>query len=709
MRRPLALIAGLVLAALFAPGAFASVTAVELEPGNDSGVRSLAASSTGHRFTLAGVHWKGPGRVFFRTRSLDGRWSGWREAEGEYGPDTGSRELRLRAGWRVGEPSWVGPSDRIETRTAGRVERVRAYLVWSPDLRVPFRVPAATVAPAIVPRLSWGADESIRRAPPSYADDVRYSVIHHTAGRNGYSRSEAAAIVKAIQLYHVKGNGWNDIGYNFLVDRFGTVYEGRFGGVDRNVVGAHAQGFNTGSVGVAILGTHSEAAPSKAAQDAVAALLAWRLDLAHVDPTGLLNVVSSGSNRYAKGVPVLLRAVAGHRDTGFTDCPGNAFYARLNALAAAATAKGLPKIYEPRVETGEGLYRFRARLSSSLPWTVTVTDGAGLQVAQGVGTSSAVDWTWDSVDAPAGNYTWVIRSGSARPATGPLRVAGGSSALAIEAVAAPAAITPNGDGQADATEIAYRLTAPANVTILVEDAGGAVAATVVDRVWTRAGRHTATVDGAALADGLYSVVLTARTTTGSEVEKVVPLTVSRILGLVAVDPALFSPNGDGRNDSLGVSFSLTAPSPLGLRVLRDGRWVATPLTATYDVGSHRFEWNGVRAVGRIKDGSYSLVVDAIDPIAGPVSVAVPFAVDTVAPRVRILRGRQLRVELSEPAVLHLRIDGALLEREVRKAGVVRIRWEGVARRIRVVARDAAGNASRPAVRVRETAPEQARE
>ena len=145
------------------------------------------------------------------------------------------------------------------------------------------------------------------------------------------------------------------------------------------------RGSTPAPVGVAVLGTHSNAAPSKAAQDAVAALLAWRLDLAHVDPTGLLNVVSSGSNRYAKGVPVLLRAVSGHRDTGFTDCPGNAFYARLNALAAAAAAKGLPKIYEPRVETGEGLYRFRARLSSSLPWTVTVTDRAGLQIAQGVG------------------------------------------------------------------------------------------------------------------------------------------------------------------------------------------------------------------------------------------------------------------------------------------------------------------------------------
>ena len=176
--------------------------------------------------------------------------------------------------------------------------------------------------------------------------------------------------MKGIQLYHVKGNGWNDIGYNFLVDRFGTVYEGRFGGVDRNVIGAHAQGFNTGSVGVALLGTYGSTPPSSAAQEAIAQLLAWRLDLAHADPTAALTFVSGGSNRFPSGVPVLLRGVSGHRDTGFTECPGSQLYSRLNTLAAAAGELGLPKLYEPRVESDEGLVRFRARLSSSLPWTV---------------------------------------------------------------------------------------------------------------------------------------------------------------------------------------------------------------------------------------------------------------------------------------------------------------------------------------------------
>jgi len=198
------------------------------------------------------------------------------------------------------------------------------------------------------------------------------AVVHPTAGGNDYSRAEAASVVKAIQLYHVRGNGWNDIGYNFLVDRFGTIYEGRFGGTERNVVGAHALGFNSGSVGIALLGTYGSTAPSRAAQDALARLVAWRLDLAHVDPTAFTTVISAGSEKYASGLPVLLRSVSGHRDTGYTECPGNLLFARLNDLARAANAIGLPKVYEPRADATGRLVRIRARLSSGLAWTTSV-------------------------------------------------------------------------------------------------------------------------------------------------------------------------------------------------------------------------------------------------------------------------------------------------------------------------------------------------
>ena len=340
----------------------------------------------------------------------------------------GSPERRL-AGWRKGNPWWVGTSERHPGQAqSGHVTRVRAHLVWSPEMRIPLRVPAATVAPPIVPRLSWGADESIRRGPPSYAADVRFAIVHHTAGRNDYSRAEAAAIVKGIQLFHVQGNGWNDIGYNFLVDRFGTIYEGRFGGVDRNVIGAHALGFNTGSVGIALLGTYGSTPPSSAAQDAIARLIAWRLDLAHVDPTSFLTYISGGSERYRSGIPVLLSAVSGHRDTGFTECPGDALYARLGSIAATARSTGGLKIFEPKAEASGTSIRVHARLSRAQAWTVAITSPAGADLAGGSGTGTAVDWTWESAGAPAGSYTWTVAAGSARPATGTLRAGGGAPA-----------------------------------------------------------------------------------------------------------------------------------------------------------------------------------------------------------------------------------------------------------------------------------------
>jgi hypothetical protein len=530
---------------------------------------------------------------------------------------------------------------------------------------------------------------------------VRFAFVHHTAGRNDYTRSQAAAVVKAIQLYHVRGNGWNDIGYNFLVDRFGTIYEGRFGGIERNVVGAHALGFNTGSVGVAVLGTFGGAAPPRAAQDALTRLLAWRLDVAHVDPVSRLTLVSGGSERFPSGIPVTVRAVSGHRDTGRTECPGDALYSRLDDIAAAARSIGGPKIFDPDLDSDETSVRFRARLSSSLAWTVTITDAAGAEVARGTGFGTAVDWTWDTSSSAVGSYRWAIRAGGARPATGTFRAAGTTTPLAIPAAAvSPSAMSPNGDGQADTAVLTYELSAPANVTVSIADSAGAGVATVVDRVWTRAGAQSVTIDGGSYADGSYSAIVAGRTAAGFEVTRTATFTVSRALGLVSVSPPLFSPNGDGRNDRLELSFQLTVPADVRIRIVRDGRWVATPATASYLPGAHRVVWDGRRAAGRLRDGPYEAVVEVDDDVT-TTSFAVPFASDTGAPRVRILRGRPLRISVSEPAQLVLRIDGAVRRRDVSRAGIVRIPWRGAARRVRVVALDAAGNSSGPVLRLAE--------
>ena len=703
MRRALVLITVVLSGLTVVPVAFgssaASSTGIEL---HRVGADRFEPTSRVSRFTLAGISWRGSGSVELRARAAGGRWSTWRRAapEGEDGPDAGSVERR-RGGWQLGSPWWVGVSDDLQVRVHGNVSAVRAQLVWSPDVKIPLRVPAAAGAPAIVPRLSWGADERIRRGPPSYAPAVRFAVIHHTAGRNDYSRSEAAAIVKGIQLYHVQGNGWNDIGYNFLVDRFGTIYEGRYGGIDRNVIGAHALGFNTGSVGIALLGTYGSTKPSQAALDAIAKLVAWRLDLAHVDPTSFVNVISGGSERYANGVPVLLSAVSGHRDTGFTECPGNALYAKRGSIAAAARAIGGLKIFDPKAELSGTAIRVRARLSAPQPWTTTISSAAGAEVARGSGVGTSVDWTWDSGGAPSGSYTWTVSAAAALPATGILRAGGGSAPLAIEtAVAEPEAISPNDDGQADVAMLTYGISTAANVSVEMTDLVGGILATPVDRVWTKAGQHTVTIDGAALADGDYNVVVTARTAAGVSVQKVVPLSINRTLGLVAVTPAAFSPNGDGRKDRLKLAFALAAPADVRIRVQRtDGSWVASPLLGGFGIGTQAFVWDGSRATGTLRDGDYRAVVEAAGA-TGTISYAVPFVSDTVAPRVRILPGKALRVSVSEPSVLTLLIDGRSLRREVKKAGTVRIPWSGPAARVRVVAWDPAGNASGPVVRIR---------
>jgi flagellar hook assembly protein FlgD len=703
MLRTFVVFLSLAAAGIAAPAALgagdARITAVDLPAASS---RALAVTRRDSRFTLVGIHWRGSGHVSFRTRSIGGSWSPWRPSapEEEDRPDSGSAEARSLSGWRIGSPWWVGPSDGVETRTIGHVTRVKAYLVSSPANRIPFRVPAATQKPAIVPRLSWGADESIRRTPPTFAPKLRFAIVHHTAGQNNYTRAESPAIVKAIELYHVQGNGWNDIGYNYLVDRFGTIYEGRYGGIERNVVGAHALGFNTGSTGIAVLGTYGSAAPSRAAQDALAQLLAWRLDLAHVDPLGMVTVVSGGSERFAPGVPVPLRTVSGHRDTGLTECPGDAFYARLDAIAAAASKIGGPKIFDPRVDVAKtGPVRFRARLSRALAWTVAVSDGDGNPVATGTGVGATVDWTWDGA-APPATYRWAITADDARPATGSVRAGTGTTtaALAVQNLAGtPDSISPNGDGEADVSVVSFELTAAATVTVEVLDATQVVVLSALTEQRMAPGEQSVVLDGSTLADGSYTIAVRARGDDGSEVESFVPLFVSRLLGVVTATPTVFSPNGDGRRDRLEIGFELTASADVRVRIVREGRWVATPLMSGLQAGPQSLVWDGTRNAGRLRDGPYEAIVEASNEV-GKASFAVPFVVDTSAPLVRIVSLRPLLIEVNEPAVLKLTLDGISVRREVKRARVIRIRWSGPHRQVRIVAWDEAGNASVPVIK-----------
>jgi hypothetical protein len=484
-------------------------------------LRGSVARAAPIEFTMVGTHWQGGGEVWFRTASEDGTWSPWRSArpEEEDLPDATSEEGRASSGWNVGNPWWTGVSTSIQYRVSGPVTRLRTFYISSEaepaDATLSSAGGAATLRPdqpPIVRRPTWGANESIVRAPPSFADRLELSVVHHTAGTNSYSASQSAAIVRGIQRYHVLSNGWNDIGYNYLVDKYGRIFEGRGGGLIQNVIGAHAQGFNTGSVGVAVLGTYGSSRISTAARNAVQRLLAWRLDAGHVDPRSLLNFTSYGNPRFPAGRVVRLRAVSGHRDTGYTSCPGTALYGQLGAIAQNVSRIGLPKLYEPKVDGAVGgPVRFTARLSSARPWLVQVKDVGGAVVAQGTGSGAAVDWTWDASAAPIASYRWEISAGpDTRPATGPVP---SPPPLAVTGLTvSPRVLTPNGDSSNERSTISFRLSRRAVVEVrVVNVSSGALARTLLASAERPAGRRTVTwngttASGAAVADGTYRIV-----------------------------------------------------------------------------------------------------------------------------------------------------------------------------------------------------------
>ena len=319
------------------------------------------------------------------------------------------------------EPVWTGPARRVRLRRSGDVRDVAVTFVTSPRTASPRPgtvVPALAVRPRIVTRAGWHADEAMRRAAPVYAPELKMVFVHHTDTATSAPCSESARIVRGIYAYHVRANGWNDIGYNFLVDKCGTVFEGRYGGMTKPVIGAQTKGFNTGSSGIAVIGTYTSSRPPHAAVAALERLIAWRLDVAHVNPKARVEMTSSGNPRYRTGRHVVMNAVSGHRDGYPTSCPGSALYALLPRIRAKAQSIGLPKIWAPRHVPN--LHRIapdavlpllmRARFSRTTPFTLTIRGPGGEAVATRRHTNHHIRWTWNgrAPVLPGGTYRWSI-------------------------------------------------------------------------------------------------------------------------------------------------------------------------------------------------------------------------------------------------------------------------------------------------------------
>ena len=613
--------------------------------------RTLQSAAPARPFDMVGVRWIGTGSVDFRTQSAGGSWRGWQSADAD----------ERSGAWHDGDLDWVGPSRAVRFRVHGDVRRLRSYELQSRVLAAPVRATATAGSPAIVSRAGWHANEEIVRARPIIAPAIRLAIVHHTAGTNAYTRAQAPAIVRGIEAYHVLANGWNDIGYNFLVDRFGTVYEGRGGGIDRNVVGAHALGFNFGTVGIALIGSFNSTTPTVAQQKALVRLLAWRLDVAHLDPLSRVVYTSGGNYKYHAGRVVTLRAISAHRDTGPTECPGNRAYALLPAIAHRVALTGLPKLYAPEViGVLGGPLRFRARLSSALPWTVTITDARGDVVASGAGRGSLVDWTWKSGGVQGGPFAWVIAADDARSATGSLgaRTVGApqpAPVLRLTGLASiPGVLAPAADGSDAAATATFTLGSPAMVTARVLDAGGGTVATVLDEV-RPAGLNSFFWSGGALADGRYLLAVTA-TAAGKSVRKTVPVVVDRTLTSLQPSTLEISPNGDGVSDTLTATFVLAQPVPLAVQVLHDGVVLATLFQGTLGPGPQTVTWDGTAAGARVPDGSYQLAF-TVDDGLGPVTQSLPVTVDDTPPTLTVVDPQALVFSLDEPATVTVVVNG----------------------------------------------------
>jgi len=208
-----------------------------------------------------------------------------------------------------------------------------------PPAGAPIGQAGGGLKPAIVLRAGWGADEKLRESTFAYTGPVKAVFVHHTDTGNNYTCAQAPAVIRSIYRYHVVSRHWRDIGYNFLVDKCGTIYEGRAGGVDRSVLGAHTLGFNTDSTGVAAIGTYSTTAVPAAVVTAIARLAAWKLSLTRTSPESKVTLLSGDSgSRFKKGTAVTLWAISGHRDVVSTECPGDRMYAELPTIRSRALA-----------------------------------------------------------------------------------------------------------------------------------------------------------------------------------------------------------------------------------------------------------------------------------------------------------------------------------------------------------------------------------
>lgn len=302
------------------------------EEGLDPDVDRLVARETAAgEFSMIGAAFEElPSQpVLARVHSSDDSWGEWFELEvsGDEGPDTDTTEFAAAADRVHTEPVWVDDSTGYELSVgADDADAVAVTLVTEATERVVVdSTPIAGSSPlnpvGVRSRSTWGARPAIST---STTTSLGLAVVHHTASTNNYTAAQVPGILRSTQAYHMDGRGWSDIAYNFLVDRFGSVWEGRGGGIDRAVIGAHAAGFNTGSVGVSVIGNFVGVSTPAVVLERVSQVIGWRLGAYGLDPRSNGSFrAGSGSTRFPVDSSLVLPRVVGHQDVGQTSCPGS--------------------------------------------------------------------------------------------------------------------------------------------------------------------------------------------------------------------------------------------------------------------------------------------------------------------------------------------------------------------------------------------------
>ena len=347
-----------------------------------SGAVVSSRLSTPRRFNLVGMRWRGRARPDIELRvRRGGRWSHWEHlhSEADHNPDPRRGERHASGS----EPIWVGRAGAVQYRLSRSVPGLRLHFVDVGVRPAGLRARAAQATPPpYVTRAQWGAAGCPPRSSPDYGE-VRSVHVHHTVSLNDYTPAEAPGIVLAICRYHRNSNGWNDIGYNALVDKYGTLYEGRAGGLDQAVVGAQAQGFNSVTAGISNIGDHTSLPQTPEALAAMASYIRWKLTI-HGQPLGgRVTVTSAGgsASRYGAGARVTLERVIGHRDTGRTACPGAALYAQLPELRALVETGAVAPFQSFATRLTAGLTDDSIDFGQPAPVSGALVDPTGLPLA----------------------------------------------------------------------------------------------------------------------------------------------------------------------------------------------------------------------------------------------------------------------------------------------------------------------------------------